>query len=135
MRNPWIIAQFAVAAVLLVLAAIGIVGQNAFGVPEAVFSLSGEIQSYAIFPGLVVSLVVNALVMRRPLPPNTALKILLGIEFVLIASLILYHFWTDEAGNTFGLAIVTWPFAIGLATAIVIVAAIRRLSMPKEPQV
>ena len=42
-----------------------------------------------------------------PLPPGLALKVLLVIEFVLIATLLLYHFYTDEAGNTLGLAIAT----------------------------
>lgn len=133
MRNPLVIAQLAVAAVLLVLSAIGLIGYFAFDAAEAVFSFAGFIQAFAIFPGLVVSLVVNAMLMRRPQPPSLALKVLLVIELVLIATLVLYHFYTDEAGNTLGLAIATWPLVIGIAIAIAIVASVRRVRTPKEP--
>lgn len=44
---------------------------------------------------------------------------------MLIASLVLFPFYVDAAGATFGLAIVTWPFAIALAVVIAVVAAVR----------
>jgi hypothetical protein len=127
MRNPWIIAQLAIAAVLLVISLVGIIGTLAFDSAELVFSFAGAIQAFAIFPGLVVSLVVNALVMRahRAVGPGRAEKVLLIVEFVLIAALLLFHFYTDPAGTTLGLAILEWPLLIGVAVAIAIVAVVR----------
>lgn len=130
MRNPWILAQLAVAAVLLVLSVIGIVGVLVFDAAELVFSFAGGFQSLGVFPGLVVSLVVNALLLRRPQPLGVAVRVLLGIEFALIASLVVYHFYTDPAGTTFGLAVITWVLVIPLAVAIAIVALVRRAAAP-----
>jgi hypothetical protein len=124
MRNPWIIAQLAVAALLLVISLVGVIGTLAFDAAELVFSFQGGIQAFAIFPGLVISLVVNALLMRR-IPPGLTLKVMLGVEFALIAALLVFHFYTDEAGATFGLAILLWPVAILLAIAVGIVAGVR----------
>src|SRR5690349_18285993 len=124
MRNPWIIAQLAVAALLLVISLVGVIGTLAFDAAELVFSFQGAIQAFAIFPGLVISLVVNALLMRR-IPPGLTLKVMLGVEFALIAALLVFHFYTDEAGATFGLAILLWPVAILLAIAVGIVAGVR----------
>ena len=130
MRNPWIIAQLAVAAVLLVISLIGVIGTVFFDMPELTFSFGGAIQAFAIFPGLVLSLVVNALVMRshRAVGISTTEKVLLIVEGLLIALLLLFHFYVDEAGNTFGLAILTWPIAIMLAVAIAGVAIFRAVS-------
>ena len=127
MRNPWIIAQLAVAAVLLVISLIGIIGAVGFDKAELVFSFAGAIQAFAIFPGLVVSLVVNALVMRahRAVGLSRTEKVLLIVEFVLIAALLLFHFYTDDAGTTLGLAILEWPVLIGVAISIAIVAVVR----------
>lgn len=132
MRNPWIIAQLAVAAVLLVLALTGILGTVVFNLPELAFSFQGGIQAFFVFPGLVISLVVNALIMRlhREIGVATVEKVLLIIEGVLIASLIVFHFYTDEAGNTFGFAALAWPLVILVATAIAIVAGIRNANRP-----
>ncbi len=133
MRNPWIIAQLAVAALLLAISLVGILGTALFDLPELAFSFAGGIQSFAVFPGLVLSLVVNALIMRlhREIGINTVEKVLLIIEGVLVALLLLFHFYTDPAGNTFGLAILTWPVLILLATAIAIVAGARNASRPR----
>jgi hypothetical protein len=127
MRNPWILAQFAVAAVVLVISLIGIIGTLAFDAAESVFSFAGAIQAFAVFPGLVVSLVLNGILMgvRRAPAPSVAQKVLLGVEFALIAALLLFHFYTDEAGNTLGLAIVTWPVLILLAIVIAVIAIVR----------
>ncbi len=102
MRNPWIVAQFAVAAVLLVISLIGVIGVLALDMAELAFSFQGGIQAFAIFPGLVVSLVVNALLMRaqRVRALSRAQRVLLVTEFVLIAALVVFHFFTDEAGTT-----------------------------------
>jgi hypothetical protein len=126
--RPWSIAQFGVAAVLAVISLIGIIGLVAFDAAELTFSFAGAIQAFAIFPGFVLSLVVNGVLMgvrRAPRSPGTALRVLLIIEFALIAALLVFHFYVDEAGATLGLAIVTWPFAIALAVVIAVVAAVR----------
>jgi hypothetical protein len=130
MRNPWILAQLAVAAALLVIALLGILGTSAFDLPELTFTFQGAIQSFFIFPGLVISLVANALIMRghRSVGVSTTEKVLLIVEGVLIALLLVFHFWQDEAGNNFGFAILTWPVIILLAVAIAAVAIFRAVS-------
>jgi hypothetical protein len=132
MRNPWIIAQLAVAVLVLVIAVIGIIGTTALGLPELTFSFAGAIQSFFVFPGLVISLVVNALIMRlhREIGVSRAEKVLLIIEGVLIAALLVFHFYTDPAGDTLGFAFFTWPILILLATAIAITAGIRNANRP-----
>jgi hypothetical protein len=133
MRNPWIIAQLAVAAVLLAISLLGIFGTAIFNLGELAFSFAGGIQSFAVFPGLVISLVVNALIMRlhREIGINRVEKVLLIIEGVLIALLLLFHFYEDPTGNTLGFAVLTWPILILLATAIAITAGIRNANRPR----
>ena len=127
MRNPWIIAQLAVAAVVLAISLVGIIGTVVFNAPELAFSIQGGIQAFGVFPGLVISLIVNVLIMRahRDRGVSTAQKVLLGIEFALIAALIVFHFSADDAGNTFGFAIITWPALIVVAIVIAIVSIVR----------
>lgn len=127
MRNPWIVAQLALAALLLVLSAVGVIGTVFFDAAELVFSFQGGVQAFGIFPGLVLSLVVNALLMRAhgALGTSRTERILLAVEFGLIALLLVFHFYTDPAGATFGFAILVWPIVIGVAIAIAIVAAVR----------
>jgi len=131
----WIVAQFAVAAVLLVLSALGVIGSLAFDAVELTFTFEGAIQAFGIFPGLVISLVLNALIMRshREAGLSTAEKVLLGIEFALVAVLLVCHFWEGPGGELFGLAIMTWPVVILLALASAIVALVRvgRLRAPE----
>jgi hypothetical protein len=100
--------------------------------PELAFSFQGGIQAFFVFPGLVISLIVNALIMRlhREIGVSTVEKVLLIVEGVLIASLLVFHFYTDEAGNTFGFAALAWPLVILLATAIAIVAGVRNANRP-----
>ena len=88
MRNPWIIAQLAVAAVVLAISLLGILGTALFDLPELAFSFAGGIQAFAVFPGLVLSLIVNALIMRshRVVGVSTTEKVLLIVEGVLIAA-------------------------------------------------
>lgn len=119
----WIWAQFALAGVLLVLSLVGIIGLAVFDAAELTFSFQGWIQAFAVFPGTVISLVVNALVMRmhRDAGLNTGEKVLLGIQFVIIAGLLVLHFVQEGLG----LAIIVWPFHILLSITIVIVAAVR----------
>ncbi|MEO5921326.1 MAG: hypothetical protein ABIQ01_09310 [Pseudolysinimonas sp.] len=130
MRNPWIIAQLALAAVLLAISLLGIFGTALFDFPELTFSFAGAIQSFAVFPGAVVSLVVNALIMRthRAIGLNLAEKVLLIVEGVLIAALLVFHFYEDPAGNTLGFAFATWPALIVVAVAIAVVAFVRTVS-------
>ena len=132
LRRPWTVAQFTIAAVLLVVSLVGIIGLAVFDAPELTFSFQGWIQSFAIFPGLVISLGVNGLFMgvRRAPAPSLTLKWLLGLEFALIAALLLFHFYTDPAGNTFGLAVLAWPVVIVLAVIIAVVAAVRLFQAP-----
>lgn len=127
LRRPWTLAQFAIAAVLAVIALIGIVGTAALDRAELTFSFAGAIQAFAVFPGLVLSLVLNGALMstRRAPAPNLAQRILLIVEFVLIAALLVFHFYTDPAGNTLGLAIVTWPFVIVVAVVLAILAIVQ----------
>lgn len=119
----WILAQFVVAGVLLALSLVGVVGLLAFDAAELTFSFQGAIQSFAVFPGTAVSLVVNALVMRshREAGLNTAEKVLLGVEFAVIAVLLALHFWPEGLG----VAILAWPVHIVLAIAVLIVALVR----------
>jgi|GEM_PF-3554522 len=127
----WIRAQFGLAAVLFVLSVLGVLGVAVFDVAELAFSFAGAIHAFAVFPGLVLSLVVNALIMRahRERGLSIAEKVLLGIEFALVAVLLVVHFWPD-AGEGLSLAVVTWPVLILLAIAIAIVAAVRNATRP-----
>lgn len=127
----WVWAQFVVAAVLAALSLVGILGVAVFDAPELVFSFAGAIHAFAVFPGLVISLVVNALIMRahRELGLSLAEKWLLGIEFALIAWLLVLHFWT-HSGDALSLAILTWPVVIVLAIVIAVLAAARNTSRP-----
>jgi hypothetical protein len=101
----WIWAQVAVAGMLLVLSIVGILGVLVFDAAELVFSFAGAIQAFAVFPGLVLSLVLNALIMRahRELGVSLAEKWLLGVEFALVAWLLVLHFWS-YSGDALGLA-------------------------------
>ncbi|MBX3193718.1 MAG: hypothetical protein KF727_01295 [Microbacteriaceae bacterium] len=127
LRRPWSAAQFVLAAVLALVSLFGIVATVAFDAIELTFSFQGAIQAFAIFPGFVLSLVVNGVLMgvRRAPEPNLLEKILLVIEFVLIAALLVFHFVADGQGVAFGLAMLVWPVAIPLAIAIAIVAIVR----------
>lgn len=127
----WIWAQFAVAAGLLVLSVIGILGVAVFDTAELAFSFAGAIHAFAVFPGLVLSLVVNALLMRahRERGLSLAEKWMLGVEFALIATLLVLHFWS-HSGDALGLAILIWPVLIILAIVLAIVAGVRNTNRP-----
>jgi hypothetical protein len=127
----WVWAQFAVAGVLAALSLIGILGVVVFDAAELAFSFAGAIHAFAVFPGLVLSLVLNALLMRahRELGLTLTEKWLLGVEFALIAWLLVLHFWS-HSGDALGLAIITWPVVIILAIVIAILAAARNTSRP-----
>lgn len=122
----WIFAQFVLAGVLFALSAVGVVGTLAFDAAELVFSFAGAIQAFAVFPGLAISLVLNALLMRAHRERGLSLteKWMLGVEFALIAWLLVLHFWS-HSGDALGFAILTWPVVIVLAVAIAIVAGVR----------
>jgi hypothetical protein len=129
MRNPWIIAQLAIAVVLLGISLIGFIGLSTLGLPLNLFSDVGGIQAVTVIPGLVLSLVVNALLMglgRAPVP-NLAQRVLLIIEFVLIAALLLFQFVTDPEGNFLGVAILSWPLLITIGVGIAVFALARRI--------
>ena len=131
----WVVAQFVVAGALLVLSLVGILGVAVFDAAELAFSFAGAIQAFAVFPGLVLSLVVNALIMWRHRERGLSLaeKWLLGVEFAIIVVLVVVHFWS-HSGDALGLAILVWPVLIILAIVIAIVAAVRNASpAPTEP--
>lgn len=130
MRNPWIIAQLAVAALLLAISLLGLFGRPALGLPTGMFTFQGGIQSAFVFPGLVLSLIVNAFVMRahRRVGISQTEKVLLIVEGVLIALLLFFHFYDDPAGNNLGWAILTWPVVTLLAVAIACVTIFRLVS-------
>ncbi len=133
--RTWIIAQLAVAGLLLAISLLGIIGLLVFDMAELSFSFAGSIQAFAVFPGLVLSLIVNAVIMRahRAVGLSTAEKVLLIIQGVLVAALLVFHFYTDPAGTTFGLAIFTWPIVIVIAITIAIVATVRAVSSRQNP--
>jgi hypothetical protein len=127
----WVWAQFAVAVGLLALSLVGILGVAVFDAAELAFSFAGAIHAFAVFPGLVLSLVVNALIMRahRDLGVSLTEKWLLVAEFALIAWLLVLHFWS-HSGDALGLAILTWPVVIILAIVIAIIAIVRNSARP-----
>ena len=125
----WVVAQFAVAGALLVLSLVGILGVTLFDAAELAFSFAGAIQAFAVFPGLVLSLVVNGLLMRAHREAGLSLteKWLLAVEFALIAALLVLHF-VSHSGDALGLAILIWPVVVVIAIVIAIVAGVRNAS-------
>jgi hypothetical protein len=142
LKRPWTVAQFAVAAVLLVISLIGVIGTLAFDAAELTFSFAGAIQAFAVFPGLIASLVLNGVLMglrRAPEKPNLAQRILIGIEFGLIALLLLFHFFQDSDAYTFGFAVLIWPIVIIIAIVLAVLAIVQlaspRTTEPTAPPV
>lgn len=127
LKRPWTLAQFAVAAVLLVISLIGIIGTLAFNAAELTFTFAGAIQAFAVFPGLILSLVLNGVLMGLPKAPkpNLAQRIQLGIEFGLIALLLVLHFFQDSDAYTFGVAILIWPIVILIAIVLAVMAIVQ----------
>jgi hypothetical protein len=125
----WVVAQFVLAGGILVLSLVGILGVAVFDLAELVFSFAGAIHSFAVFPGLVLSLVVNGLLMRahRELGLSLLEKWLLGVEFAIVAWLLVLHFWA-QSGDALGFAILTWPVLIIVAITIAVVAVVRNAS-------
>jgi len=130
----WILAQFILAGALLVLSLVGVVGTLLFDTVDLLFTFAGAIQAFAVFPGLAVSLVVNALIMRAHRERGLSLteKWMLGIEFGLTALLLGYHFWPD-AGDGLQFAVLTWPVLVVLAIALAVVAGVRNANRPVAP--
>ena len=127
LKRPWTLAQFAVAGVLLVISLVGIIGTLAFNAAELTFSFAGAIQAFAVFPGLILSLVLNGVLMGLPKAPkpNLAQKILLAIEFGLVALLLVFHFFQDSDAYTFGSAILIWPIVILMAIVLAVMAIVQ----------
>ena len=127
LKRPWTVAQFAVAALLIVLSLIGVIGTLAFDAAELTFSFAGAIQAFAVFPGLILSLVLNGVLMGLPKAPkpNLAQRILLGIEFGLIGLLLVFHFYQDSDAYTFGFAILVWPIVIIIAVVLAVLAIVQ----------
>ena len=134
LKRPWSLSQFAIAAVLLVISLIGVIGTLVFDDGSWTFTFAGAIQSFAVCPGLIISLVLNGTLMglRRAPAPNLAQRILLILEFVGVALLLLFHFFQDEQAYTLGFAIATWPVVIVIAV-ILAVLAIVQLAKPTAP--
>jgi len=134
MRNPWIIAQLVVAVLLVAVSIVGFIGPNALGL-QLPSTLAGAVQTFFVFPGLVVSLVVNALIMRlhREIGISTIEKVLLIVEGLLIVLLIVFNFYDDPTADIFTLAVITWPIVVLVATAIAIIAGVRNGNRPVAP--
>jgi hypothetical protein len=101
------------------------------------FTFAGAIQAFAVFPGLIISLVLNGTLMglRRAPAPNLAQRIVLILEFVGVALLLLFHFFQDEQAYTLGFAIATWPVVIVIAVILAILAIVQlaRGASPTAP--
>lgn len=134
LKRPWSLAQFAIAAVLLVISLIGVIGTLVFDDGSWTFTFAGAIQSFAVFPGLIISLVLNGALMglRRAPAPNLAQRILLILEFAGVALLLLFHFFQDEQAYTLGFAIATWPVMIVIAVVLAVLAIVQ-LAKPTAP--
>ena len=130
LKRPWTIAQFAIAAVLLVLSLIGVIGTLAFDNADLTFTFAGAIQSFGVFPGLILSLGLNGMLMglNRAPAPNLGQRVFLIIEFALIALLLVFHFFQDSDAYTFGFAVATWPLVIIVAIVIAILAIVQLAS-------
>ncbi len=126
----WVRAQFAVAGALLSLSLLGVVASLVFGAVELTFSFGGAIQAFAVFPGTVISLVVNALIMRshRDAGLSDTEKVLLGIQFCVIFGLVVMHFVNDALGAL----IIAWPAHIALAIIVFVVALVRATTLRGE---
>lgn len=135
LRRPWTVAQFAIALVLGAISAVGIIGTVVFEAAEFTFTFQGGVQAFAIFPGLVISLIVNGVVMGVPRSPEPGpvLRGFLIAEFALIALLLVFHFVDDGSGATFGFAILTWPIVIAFAVTVAVMAAIAVVRAPAAP--
>lgn len=134
LKRPWSFAQFAIAAVLLVISLIGVIGTLVFDDGSWTFTFAGAIQSFAVFPGLIISLVLNGTLMglKRAPAPNLAQRILLILEFAGVALLLLFHFFQDEQAYTLGFAIATWPVVIVIAVVLAVLAIVQ-LAKPIAP--
>ena len=126
----WVRAQFAVAGALLALSLLGVIASLVFGAVELTFSFGGAIQAFAVFPGTVISLVVNALIMRthRDAGLSGTEKVLLGIQFCVIFGLVVMHFVNDALGSL----ILAWPAHIVLSIIVFAVALARASTLRKE---
>jgi len=126
----WVRAQFAVAGALLALSLLGVIASLVFGAVELTFSFGGAIQAFAVFPGTVISLVVNALIMRthRDAGLSGTEKVLLGIQFCVIFGLVVMHFVNDALGAL----IIAWPAHITLAIIVFVVALVRATTLRGE---
>jgi hypothetical protein len=126
----WVGAQFIVAGGLLVLSLVGVIGLVVFGAAELTFSFGGVIQAFAVFPGTVISLVVNALIMRshRDAGLSDTEKVLLALQFCFIFGLVVMHFVNDALGAL----IIAWPAHIALAIIVFVVALVRATTLRRE---
>lgn len=125
--RSWVIAQFAVAGLLLALTVAGLVALAVEFEPVS-GSLTGILQSLAIFPGTVLSLVANGLIMRshRDAGLSEGERGLLAFEFVLIGVLIVLHLIPEAVwGDTIWAAVVVWPIHITVAVVVFIAAVVR----------
>ena len=134
LKRPWTLAQYAIAAVLVVISLIGVIGTLAFDDASWTFTFAGAIQAFAVFPGLIISLALNGTLMglKRAPAPNLAQRILLILEFAGVALLLLFHFFQDDRGYTLGFAIATWPVIIVIAVVLAVLAIVQ-LARPTAP--
>ncbi len=127
----WVVAQVALAVSLLVASAVVIVGAFVVRVPELVPTFPGAIQAIAVFPGLALSLLVNARLMRGRRVSGVE-RVLLGLEFAVVAGLVVIQTFR-ESSAPLGYGMILWPAVIVLAVAIAAVAAARRRPVRPGP--
>lgn len=102
---------------------------DAAGLPSFQFMINGTF----VFPGLVLSFGVNQLLLARRAPRSVTRleRWLLGVEYALIAVLILTSFGQDAL--LVGLILWVPVIVVAVAVAIAIPVTTARLSAPKRP--
>jgi hypothetical protein len=86
------------------------------------------VNAWFFFPGLALSLVVNAFVMRAHGPAGLSgtEKVLLVFEVIFIAALVASQFWVTSILSP---ALVLWPLLFVWAIVVVIVAGVRNSTL------
>src|SRR4051794_32257222 len=110
--RPWSLAQYAVALVVAVIGVVSLIGTFTLNNVQYSPELATGIETFVVFPALVVSLVLNATLMRvsRAPAPNVLQIVLLIVEFLLIAVMLVLH--VQNGGDAIGISVALWPVVI-----------------------